>query len=344
VFYEMLTGRLPFDDKSPYALMAAVVQAQIPDVAVLNSEVDPNTLAILSKMLARRPAERFQTCAEVVNALESGASASPLPPPRNASASVAPPMMPSPALAPVRLPTPPIAYPAPGYPVQPQLPSAAGYGAGPQNYAPAPSVVMMPPQKSSLMPWALGGLGALAVGGWLMFAPASKTLITPEPVPAPAPIPEPSPPTPTPQPDPAPEPLPTPDPPPNPNPNPVAITDQNMQTLLGTYTGKIGKAEFLLALQQETSGRITGYNLADGKRREVKGFVESFNEDIDADGDTWRVFNVVLEEPGDEDNDGKFRVEIKHTEKYVAGSGSWTSFTGTQQFDIAISNYNSKRD
>ncbi len=354
VFYEMLTGRLPFDDKSPYALMAAVVQAQIPDVAVLNSEVDPNTLAILTRMLARRPAERFQTCAEVANALESGASASPLPPPRNASlVPVGPPMMPPPSIQsiqavtpPARLATPPVAYPPAGY--QSPQPPMQGYGAPPQNYAPSPSVVIMPAQKSSLMPWALGGLGAVAVGGWLILAPASKTLITPDPIVAPTPEripdpPSPDPPSPEPTPDPAPIPDPIPDPPP-PNPERVLITNQNMQTLLGTYTGKIGKADFVLALQLEDAGSITGYNLADGKRRPLKGFVESFNEDIDADGDTWRVFNVVLEEPGDEDNDGKFRVEIKHTEKYVAGSGSWTSFTGTQQFDIAISNYNSKRD
>ena len=117
-----------------------------------------------------------------------------------------------------------------------------------------------------------------------------------------------------------------------------------MQILLGTYKGKIGKAEFVLVLQQEANGEITGYNLADGKRRPVAGKVESFNEDIDADGDTWGVYSVVLEEPGDEDNDGKFRLEIKHTQKYVSGSGSWVSFSGFQQFDVAISGYSSTRE
>ena len=71
VFYEMLTGRLPFDDKSPYALMAAVVQAQIPDVRTLNSEVDSQTLVILTKMLARRPDDRFQSCARRLNRIAS---------------------------------------------------------------------------------------------------------------------------------------------------------------------------------------------------------------------------------------------------------------------------------
>ncbi len=351
VFYEMLTGRLPFDDKSPYALMAAVVQAQIPDVTLLNSEIDPNTLAILTKMLARRPAERYQTCAEVVSALEAGMNASPVPPPRPAGN--------IPVLPPIRMPTPvPVGnYPTPPYsaPVQhtgpiyssppntgpnqalpnyppasyaPQANAMPGYAAHsqmPQNYAPTQTI--MPTQKSSLLPWVLGGVGALVVVGWFVLAqgPSSNSDVTPpELVPAPTPTP-----TPTPIPEPAPAP---------------PISAGSMQTLLGTYKGKIGEAEFVLALQQESNGEITGYNLSDGKRRSVTGKVEAFNEDIDADGDTWSVYSVVLEQPSDDDSNGKFRLEIKHTQKYVSGSGSWTSFSGAQQFDIAISGYSSTRE
>ena len=353
VFYEMLTGRLPFDDKSPYALMAAVVQAQIPDVTLLNSEIDPNTLAILTKMLARRPAERYQTCAEVVSALEAGMNASPVPPPRPAGN--------IPVLPPIRMPTPvPVGnYPTPPYsaPVQhtgpiyssppntgpnqalpnyppasyaPQANAMPGYAAHsqmPQNYAPTQTI--MPAQKSSLLPWVLGGVGALVVVGWFVLAqgPSSNSDVTPpELVPAPTP-------TPIPEPEPAPAPAPAP-----------PISAGSMQTLLGTYKGKIGEAEFVLALQQESNGEITGYNLSDGKRRSVTGKVESFNEDIDADGDTWSVYSVVLEQPSDDDSNGKFRLEIKHTQKYVSGSGSWTSFSGAQQFDIAISGYSSTRE
>ena len=349
VFYEMLTGRLPFDDKSPYALMAAVVQAQIPDVTLLNSEIDPNTLAILTKMLARRPAERYQTCAEVVSALEAGMNASPVPPPRPAGN--------IPVLPPIRMPTPvPVGnYPTPPYsaPVQhtgpiyssppntgpnqalpnyppasyaPQANAMPGYAAHsqmPQNYAPTHTI--MPAQKSSLLPWVLGGVGALVVVGWFVLAqgPSSNSDVTPpELVPAPTP-------TPIPEPEPAPAP---------------PISAGSMQTLLGTYKGKIGEAEFVLALQQESNGEITGYNLSDGKRRSVTGKVESLNEDIDADGDTWSVYSVVLEQPSDDDSNGKFRLEIKHTQKYVSGSGSWTSFSGVQQFDIAISGYSSTRE
>ncbi len=374
VFYEMLTGRLPFDDKSPYALMAAVVQAQIPDVTLLNSEIDPNTLAILTKMLARRPAERFQSCSEVVSALEAGVNASPVPPPRPAAGL-------APAFPPIRLPTPvpnyatpsspatppysPLAHnTGPGYPIPAQMatgqvapnypPSsdsahsyvsqaitAPGYPAQPQihppNYANGQSIIL-PPQKSSLLPWVFGGVGALVMLGWFALTPSApseaqlppKTESAPALEPTVAPGEEPTQAT-------AAEPS-------NAYSEAASISPESMQTLLGTYKGKIGKAEFVLALQQESNGEITGYNLADGKRRPVKGKVESFSEDIDADGDTWSVFSVVLEEPGEEDNDGKFRLEIKHTQKYVSGSGSWTSFSGTDQFDIAISGYSSTRE
>ena len=354
VFYEMLTGRLPFDDKSPYALMAAVVQAQIPDVTLLNSEIDPNTLAILTKMLARRPAERYQTCAEVVSALEAGMNASPVPPPRPAGN--------MPVLPPIRMPTPmPAAnYPTPPYsaPVQhtgpiyptpapvgsnqampnyppssyaPQANAMPGYGAQPQipqGYMPTQPIIM-PPQKSSLLPWVFGGLGALVVVGWLVLSPVtpSETIVTPAPVVAPDPVPCALPCT-------EPEPL----------PEPIPLSVSSIQTLLGTYKGKIGEADLVLTLQQESNGEITGYNLANGKRRPVSGKIDSFNEDIDSDGDTWSIYSVILEEPGDDDNDGKFRLEIKHTQKYVSGSGSWTNFSGSQQFDIAIGSYSSTRE
>jgi len=384
VFYEMLTGRLPFDDKSPYALMAAVVQAQIPDVTLLNSEIDPNTLVILTKMLARLPAERYQSCAEVVSALEAGMNASPVPPPRPAAGNV-----PAVPLPPIRMPTPvPVAnyltppnsppahntgpgYPSPphaspsqGPPSQtppshapsnyppssygassypPQSNTAPGYSAHPQmypqGYTPTQPIIL-PPQKSSLLPWVFGGVGALVVMGWLVIAQSTSTdpVVPPntqlipdtEPTRAPAeqvadaPVVEPT------------------DPPANAE--VATVSAENMQTLLGTYKGKIGKADFVLVLQQESNGEITGYNLADDKRRPVTGKVESFNEDIDADGDTWSVYSIVLEEPGDDDNDGKFRLEIKHTQKYVSGSGSWTSFSGSQQFDIAVSGYSSTRE
>jgi eukaryotic-like serine/threonine-protein kinase len=372
VFFEMLTGRLPFDDKSPYALMAAVVQAQIPDVTTLNSEVDPNTMAILGKMLARRPAERFQTCAELEAALSANATASPVPPPRPMPSASAPAPTPMPMAPPPmtvqRMPSAPPAaapnYPPANYPVAatpappsyvPAPPQAQPYYAQPQTSA--PQVVLMPAPKSSAMPWVLGGVGAMLVVGLLVLGQGAKDEPstppgsehnsngnTPAPDPAPDPVPDPPP-------EPAPDPVPGPIDPndlgtPNLALSQLSASDMSVagQGVLGTYTGTLGTSDFTLVLQQEAGGEIGGYNIANNVRRPLRGFVENFNEDIDANGETWRVYSVVMHEPGDQDNDGKFRIDLKHTEKYIAGEGSWTSYSGTQQFNVAIKNFSSKKD
>lgn len=60
VLFEMLTGRTPFSDESPLKLMLDVVQSDIPDVRELNAEVDLSLATILTRMLAKDPAARFQ--------------------------------------------------------------------------------------------------------------------------------------------------------------------------------------------------------------------------------------------------------------------------------------------
>jgi serine/threonine-protein kinase len=66
VLFECLAGRMPFTDESPLGLMLEVVKAQIPDVCSLNKEVDPELSRILSKMVAKEPADRYQSCQELV--------------------------------------------------------------------------------------------------------------------------------------------------------------------------------------------------------------------------------------------------------------------------------------
>ena len=62
VLFECVTGNMPFHDDSPLKLMLDVVQAPTPDVRTINPEVDDETKRILDKMLAKDPAERFQSC------------------------------------------------------------------------------------------------------------------------------------------------------------------------------------------------------------------------------------------------------------------------------------------
>jgi eukaryotic-like serine/threonine-protein kinase len=70
VLYEMLSGAIPFTDESPLGLMLEVVKAEIPDIRAINQEVDAETAAILTRMLAKEPADRFQSCHELAEALQ----------------------------------------------------------------------------------------------------------------------------------------------------------------------------------------------------------------------------------------------------------------------------------
>ena len=70
VMFECLAGRMPFTDESPLGLMLEVVKAEIPDVCTLNAEVDQELSGILRKMIAKDPAERYQSCQELVADLE----------------------------------------------------------------------------------------------------------------------------------------------------------------------------------------------------------------------------------------------------------------------------------
>jgi eukaryotic-like serine/threonine-protein kinase len=70
VFFEMLTGRVPFFDESPLKQMLAVVEEQVPDVRALNGTVDDEVARILSKMLEKDPANRYQSCEELIVDLE----------------------------------------------------------------------------------------------------------------------------------------------------------------------------------------------------------------------------------------------------------------------------------
>lgn len=70
VMFEALTGRLPFSDESPLKLMLDVVQAEIPDIREINKEVDADTAYILTKLVAKEPADRYQSAADLITDLE----------------------------------------------------------------------------------------------------------------------------------------------------------------------------------------------------------------------------------------------------------------------------------
>ena len=70
VLFEMLSGRMPFHDDSPLKLMLDVVQADTPDIRELNPDADEEIARILNKMLAKDPADRYQSCEDLNNDLK----------------------------------------------------------------------------------------------------------------------------------------------------------------------------------------------------------------------------------------------------------------------------------
>ena len=70
-WFFMLTGRSPFESDSPLAIMNAHQNSSPPSVHSLRLGVPEETERILSKMLAKRPDQRFQNPAELIAALSS---------------------------------------------------------------------------------------------------------------------------------------------------------------------------------------------------------------------------------------------------------------------------------
>jgi serine/threonine protein kinase len=65
IFYEMLTGERLFLGESDYATLDSVRQAVIPPPSKYNPNLSPGLEAVLLKMLARDPKDRYQWAAEV---------------------------------------------------------------------------------------------------------------------------------------------------------------------------------------------------------------------------------------------------------------------------------------
>src|SRR5258707_2104458 len=70
VFYEMLTGKLPFEGKGQFEIMLAHVNAAPKHPSEVNAEVPREVGDIALKALAKEPVERFQTAQEFRSSLE----------------------------------------------------------------------------------------------------------------------------------------------------------------------------------------------------------------------------------------------------------------------------------
>jgi eukaryotic-like serine/threonine-protein kinase len=74
VLYEMLAGVAPFDGPTPMATAIAHQRAPIPDLATARPDAPPAVVRAVAKAMAKRPADRFATAAEMRVALVGAAA------------------------------------------------------------------------------------------------------------------------------------------------------------------------------------------------------------------------------------------------------------------------------
>lgn len=219
--FEMLTGRVPFDADTTTAILYKQVHEPPPCVTTCCPDLAGAVEIALDRMLAKSPADRFDSCGEFVNALEQAMGL-----PASSAA----------ALKPLVAPTPTLVYPTPTAPLPAEPPKVQA----------GPTVILPPPPPPALaagwrrqLPWMAAGIAVLLLlaliacasvailGGWLRRA-------TPTPTAAPAAVPTSTsaptqtlPPTDTPAPTSTPSPLPTdtrtPTSTPSPTPTPLPV-------------------------------------------------------------------------------------------------------------------------
>ena len=69
VLYELATGRPPYRAETPLAVVMKHIHEPLPSPRTLNPQISPELEAVILKSLAKKPAERYQRAAELVDAL-----------------------------------------------------------------------------------------------------------------------------------------------------------------------------------------------------------------------------------------------------------------------------------
>lgn len=69
-FFELVTGKKPFDGKTAFKIMEAHLRQEPPKPETLAKEISPTVSRIILKMLAKEPDKRYQTVDELIKDLE----------------------------------------------------------------------------------------------------------------------------------------------------------------------------------------------------------------------------------------------------------------------------------
>jgi len=78
VFFELLTGRRPFEQETATAIQMAHLTKEPPSLLAFDAQLPAGCDAIVQKLIAKRPEDRFQSTAELLQVLQSnGANSGP---------------------------------------------------------------------------------------------------------------------------------------------------------------------------------------------------------------------------------------------------------------------------
>ncbi|MFL5318448.1 MAG: serine/threonine-protein kinase, partial [Myxococcaceae bacterium] len=69
ILYELLTGRPPFDAKTPYELWQKVLETEPTPVSAINPRIDLQLVRVAHRLIRKEPDQRYQTAEEVYEAL-----------------------------------------------------------------------------------------------------------------------------------------------------------------------------------------------------------------------------------------------------------------------------------
>jgi serine/threonine protein kinase len=75
VLFEMVTGQVPFNADTPFATVHDHIYSPLPLPSTLNPDIDPAVETMLLKALAKEPDDRYETVADLLQALETKLSA-----------------------------------------------------------------------------------------------------------------------------------------------------------------------------------------------------------------------------------------------------------------------------
>ncbi|MEO5929032.1 MAG: hypothetical protein ABIR47_03780, partial [Candidatus Kapaibacterium sp.] len=157
--FEALTARKPFarEEDTPMAyveVIQEILTKPLPDPRAFYPAISPDVVRLLNKATAKDPADRFQSCAEFLGALEIVDSSVAVPPIASPSAASSPTVV-----------VPRTAAAAGARVSEPTVARSAGPAPTGTTGAARPVIRQEPPKRSA-MPWILLALVVLSVGGY----------------------------------------------------------------------------------------------------------------------------------------------------------------------------------